>query len=224
MEKWLQEYLEDERNSAFQNDKLILPNRNITRIDWIPDNKYSINLSCNKLSELPTLHPYIGYLHLTNNCLTRLPLLPRRLMYLNVEGNPIQELPDLPKSLRVLRASYCALLELPSFPQRLESLYLGFNHIRVLPELPEGLDTLDIQENEIQELPYLPESLRILRLRGNPVLQNYYGKTVEQNRELVKRRIAKQRCSIFKEELMMVTWHPKRLWSWISQGLDPDDM
>lgn len=224
MESWLKEYLENEQNSAFQNDKLVLPNRNIRKIDWIPDNKYTINLSYNKLEDLPFLHPHIGYLHLVNNHLTRLPLLPRRLMYLNIEGNPIQELPDLPKTLRVLRASFCALSDIPSLPQKLESLILGFNHLRSLPPLPEGLDLLDIQENEIRELPYLPESLRVLRLNGNPGLQKYSGKSIEQIRELVKQRIAKERCWTFKEELMIVTWHPKRLWKWISLGLDPDDM
>lgn len=224
MEKWLQDYLEDERNSAFQNDKLVLPNRCIKQIDWIPDNKYSINLSYNKLVYLPSLHPYIAYLHLTNNMLTRLPLLPKRLMYLNVDGNPIQDLPDLPKGIRILRASYCALTRLPDLQRKLESLYVGFNHLSRLPELPEGLDTLDIQENTISELPYLPESLRVLRIKGNPGLQKYSGKSLEEIRELVKRRIAKERVWTFMEELMMVTWHPKRVTKMLSLGIDMDDM
>ena len=224
MEPWLTEYLESVRDSGFQNDTLTLPNRNIRKIDWIPENKYSINLSFNQLEYLPALHSHIGYLSLKQNALTRLPLLPRKLMYLDVEGNPLLELPDFPKTLRVLRASYCHLTGLPEIPSKMEAIYAGFNDLKQLPELPDTLDTLDIQKNDIYELPYLPENLRILRFEDNPCLKKYEGKSLNQIRELVKRQIAKQRCHRFKEELMMVTWHPRRVEKWLHLGFDMGDL
>jgi Leucine-rich repeat (LRR) protein len=224
MEQWLQEYLESERDSMFQNNILALPNRNITKIDWIPDSKYSINLSFNRLEYLPILHPHIHSLSLSNNRLRVLPLLPRHLTYLNIEGNPLLELPDFPRTLRVLRASFCALKYIPEFPSKMEAIYLGFNHLKELPPLPEGLDFLDIQENDIETLPYLPESLRVFRFEKNPRLQNFVGKSVAEIREVVKQRIAKERCAMFKEELIMVTWHPRRIEKWLNLGVDIEDM
>jgi Leucine-rich repeat (LRR) protein len=224
MEPWLSEYLKSERDSMFQNDTLALPNRRITKIDWIPDTKYTVNLSFNQLEVLPVLHSHILYLSLVNNRLRALPLLPRRLMYLNIEGNPLHELPELPKNLRVLRASYCALTSVPQFPNQMESIYLGFNELREIPDIPEGLDTLDIQENNIARLPYIPDSLRILRIERNPRLQRFVGKSLNEIRCLVKQEIAKERCAFIKEELMMVTWHPNRIENWLSIGYDIDDM
>ena len=206
MESWLREYLESESNSMFQNDTLALPNRRITKIDWIPENKYTINLSFNQLEALPTLHAYIQSLSLVNNRIRNLPLLPRRILYLNVDGNPLSELPDLPKTLRVLRASFCALKNVPSFPKNIESISLGFNHLTEIPELPEGLDSLDIQENQINRLPYLPDSLRVLNIDRNPGLQKYFGKSISQIRELVKQQIAIERCHLFKNELIRLTY------------------
>lgn len=224
MQEWLQEYLESERDSMFQNETLSLPGRSIKEIDWLPENRYKINLSCNLLERLPTLHSYISYLILYNNKLYQLPVLPRRLRYLRVDGNPLTELPDLPQSLRVLQASFCRLLELPKLPANLEILNVSFNHLRELPPLPEGLYELDIRGNEIQELPYLPESLQLIRFGENPQLKSFLGCSLPVLREKIKRRIAKHRCSVFKEELMMKTWHPDRLWAWINAGFDPDDM
>jgi hypothetical protein len=224
MEVWLEEYLESEKYSGFQNNNLNLPNRRIQQIDWIPDNKYSVNLSYNQLSTLPDLHAYIEYLHLSNNKLVFLPLLPKRLVYLSIDGNPLRELPSLPKSLKVLRASFCSLTQLNELPKKLEYVYLGYNHLIKLPELAEGLHTLDIQYNDIYELPYLPDSLQILRLQGNPRLERYIGKKLPEVREMIKQLIASKRCRVYKEELMMVTWHPLRLQKWIDLGLDIDDM
>lgn len=224
METWLQEYLESERDSMFQNDSLNLPNRNITQIDWIPENRYSINLGYNKLRWLPNLHSHIGYLTLTNNQIQSLPLLPKRLMFLNIEGNPITELPDLPRGLNLLRASYCMLTSLPSLPRNLQYLHVAFNNLYRLPELPDGLIMIDIRENKIHELPYLPESLQQLMISGNPSLQKYFGKTLGQIRDAVKQRIAKERCRIFKEELMMVVWHPRRVEKLVMAGIDFEDM
>jgi hypothetical protein len=223
MELWLQEYLESERDSMFQNNTLNLANRKIQKIDWIPENKYSINLCYNNLEYLPDLHPYIEYLSLADNSFQKLPLLPRRLMYLNVDKNPLLELPDLPRTLKALRASFCSLLTLPSLPRHIECVYVGYNHLKELPALPEGIDTLDVEENNLQELPYLPDSLRILNISRNPGLRRFYGKSLQEIRQLVKCEIAKKRCLAIKEELVMAAWHPRRVEAWLNLGYDPDD-
>lgn len=223
MEDWLQEYLQSERDSMFQNNFLNLPNRRIKQIDWIPDNKYSINLSFNNLDSLPTLHAYIESLNISHNSLTNLPLLPRRLQYLNIDSNPLLHLPDLPAKLKVLRASCCSLLSLPDLPKYLECLNVGFNHLMNIPPLPEGLNYLDVQENNLSELPYLPETLEVLRIDGNPGLQRFYGKKLHEIRELVKRELAKKRCRTLKRDLMEAAWHPRRIGAWLEVGFDPDD-
>lgn len=224
MELWLQEYLESERDSMFQNNKLNLPNRNISKIDWIPENRYSINLSYNKLEYLPFLHADIDYLALRQNRLYSLPLLPKRLKYLDVQHNPIVELPDLPKKLLLLNTSYCHLKYLPALPQTLQILYASCNDLMELPELPESLETLEVYENKIRELPYIPDGLRHLYIENNPCHEKYKGKKLSEIRELVKRRIANERCAMFKEELLMVALHPKRVEKWLSLGLGLGDM
>lgn len=224
MQIWLQELLESERDSMFQNETLNLQNRGIDRIDWIPTNRYRIILAHNHLRELPILHPHIKHLDIRGNLLSNLFLLPRNLQSLVISYNPIQCLPSLPKGLLSLQASYCYLTVLPGLPRKLEYLNLSFNHLQKLPDLPEGLQELQMQNNELLDLPWLPPSLRILRFEDNPHLSRYYGKSIEEIRQIICERIAKQRCHAIKEELLQVAWHPTRIDRWLAAGVSPEDM
>lgn len=224
MEPWLVAYLESERDSMFQNNEFVLQNRRIHQIDWIPDNKYFINLSYNQLEVLPPLHAHIHTLHLTKNQLRYLPILPTRLEYLRIDGNPINQLPSLPPKLNVLNVNYCQLTELPTLPRSLEYMYVAYNLLTSLPELPDGLHTLDVEGNDLYELPYLPDSLRVLRISGNRKLLKYSGVPLQKIKFDIQKRIANQKCRQLKEELMMATWHPRRIERWLSLGMDIDEL
>jgi hypothetical protein len=224
MQSWLTELLESERDSMFQNDTLNLTKKQISQLDWIPENRYRILLANNRLDMLPTLHAYITHLDVRNNSLRYLPLLPRRLQWLSVCYNPIETLPDLPRSLMALTASFCRLTELPEIPLKMQILNVSYNHIRVLPPMPEGLDTLIVNNNQIQDFSYLPTSLRVLVFHDNPGLAKYEGLSISQIRSLINARLAKQRSEAMKEELVATAWHPRHVERWLSLGAEVEDL
>jgi hypothetical protein len=127
------------------------------------------------------------------------------------------------------------LTSLPLLPAALQYLDCNTNHIRFLPSLPEGLITLGCEENPLEILPELPLSLSNLTC-GLPIL-NYQQdvahltpKRVQEINQEIRDWMAimaqdsmdrcMKRCSLYKEEIMMAVWHPKRVNPLIEMGID----
>jgi hypothetical protein len=129
------------------------------------------------------------------------------------------------------------LLSLPPLPASLRSLDCVANHIRWLPALPERLCVLYCKENPLETFPDLPRDLGYL-------MCDMYGVSIEledttpegiqqintQMRgwtELLEQQSKERcmaRCKIYKEQIMMVVWHPTRVAPLIERGIDLEDM
>lgn len=172
-----------------------------------------------------------------NATITELPALPDTIEHLYVCDTPITELPDpLPTSLFVLNVSGTALTHLPPLPASLQSLVISHTQIRELPaDLPVQLHTLNITGTPIEHIGDLPPHLRSLiaedctRLRLLPATLpqtlshlNLKGclslrvrrEPMEGIRSYAERWRQWWILQSFREELMVVTWHPRRLMEW----------
>lgn len=104
------------------------------------------------LTEVPPVIPNVFSLDLSGNALTRLPTLPCDIQYLRLARNQLPELPAvLPSELRVLDVSRNRLAALPdTLPNRLVRMDVQDNGLRALPDrLPRELRILNVAQNRI---------------------------------------------------------------------------
>jgi Leucine-rich repeat (LRR) protein len=139
------------------------------------DDIIKLNLSGNKLKELPKWIDKCVNLHIldcSDNQLTSLPNgLPTTLQKLNCSDNQLTLLPEsLPTSLQILNCSDNQLISLPkNLPPSLQMLDCSYNQLILLPEsLPNSLQILYCGNNQLTLLPEsFPSSLQILYCYNN---------------------------------------------------------
>ena len=173
---------------------------------------------------LPWLSPAILYIVCDYNQLTSLPSsLPSKLEYLYCSYNKLTSLPILPKTLKFLSTNSNYLTSLPELPSNLIFLECSNNNLTSLPELPSQLTYLACSNNNLTNLPKIPTTVTNLICEGNPFHKDCpYNSIIETPQEYWERLqgfYSKQRTIIrthtYKEELMMKTWHPRRVTKWI---------
>ena len=119
----------------------------------------------------------------------------------------------------ILDLSRLGLTELPVLPATLTRLYCNNNKLTRLPDLPADLTTLYCHRNKLTRLPTFPATLTYLYCHNNnlPVYPNEgesvhdYEKRLHHAEELQSRHRSVVRCRAIMEDLMMVTWNPKRI-------------
>ena len=148
-------------------------------------------------------------------------------------------IPELPSHLNVLMCGGNHLTEIPPLPDTLQYLDCNTNDIRILPPLPESLLILGCEKNPLETLPELPlqlshitcelpvyhEPLELLHMTPERV-QRINQEIVDWMKMLAQhsRDRCEMRCAIYKEEIMMKVWHPKRVEKLLEMGYDVEDM
>jgi hypothetical protein len=147
--------------------------------------------------------------------LTILPPLPPFLGSIISDCNRLAALPDLPSHLTFLSCSYNELTSLPSLPHELQKLYCYHNPLKSLPELPSTLLGLTCM---------LPHNDKIFI--SNELTPDIVKQLNNENQELMaqSKKRCTARCKIYKEEIMMTVWHPKRVEKLLEMGYDIEDM
>jgi Leucine-rich repeat (LRR) protein len=172
-----------------------------------------------------------------NATITELPILPDTIQHLYICDTPITELPDpLPASLCILNVSGTALTRLPPLPEGLQSLVISHTQIRELPaDLPVHLHTLNVTGTPIERIAALPPHLRSLiaedcmqlRLLPPAMPQTLTHLDTKGCLSLRLRREWMEGIhsyaerwghwwmqQLYREELMVTTWHPRRVLDW----------
>jgi hypothetical protein len=144
-------------------------------------------------------------------------------------------LPPLPSSLDKIRVDFNSLTTLPKLPLSLTHISCDANNLTSLPSLHHGLNKLHCFLNPLETLPELPSTLSSLSCRlphnkqdfkSNEMTPEIVQQLNDENQELMaqskERCVA--RCKIYKEEIMMKVWHPKRMQMLYEMGYDVEDM
>jgi Leucine-rich repeat (LRR) protein len=147
-------------------------------IDRLPYSLEYINISNNRLKQLPNMHlsHSLQTLICNYNSLIRLPLgLPDSIIQIYCNHNKLTELPILPRRLRILFCNNNRITRLSVLPKQLIRLYCGHNQIRNLPCMTEmnQLKILFCNNNLIEELPPMPCCLQEISHQNNPI-RNFF--------------------------------------------------
>lgn len=173
----------------------------------IEDKTYSVDLSYLNLHSLPPMPPEIKHINFSSNNITKIN--------------------NLPDDLESLSSSSTQLNTIKSFPKNLKSLRIYNSNLCFLPTLPDSLEKISIynDENDVNNLnlkiPNVPKSLKTFYSNIMNLQQRHYDESFEEFKkrliEYIEQESKKnsiQRCKAVKEELMAITWHPKRYQSW----------
>ena len=133
--------LEYHKDETIINDKNILILR---RLDPLPKSLKRLDISnYGLIEELSDLPDSLEYINVSNNKIKQIPNLPYFLASLNCSSNHLIELPTLPNSLRSLWCYSNQLRQLPNLPHNLEQLSCAYNNLTNLVNLPLTLTYLD---------------------------------------------------------------------------------
>jgi len=125
------------------------------------------------------------------------------------------------------------LTSLPELPLHLMYLSCSCNQLTSLPSLPHGLEKLYCSQNPLESLSELPSTLSglacILPHNDQIFISNELTPEIVQQlndvwMEPQRRDRCMERCAIYKEEIMMRVWHPKRVEKLLEMGYDIEDM
>lgn len=121
----------------------------------LPETTEEIDVKCNRLTVLPSLHKFrcLKRLDCSSNLLVLLPELPESLEVLLCRDNLLIRLPKLPRSLRRLDCGSNQLTCLPRLNAALTILHCTRNSIEVLPEFNQRLLRVKAYSNNIRRLP-----------------------------------------------------------------------
>ncbi len=154
--------LEEIGRDSENEKKVILSGYGLTKIPIpIPKNVIELDISNNKLTELPVLHDGVAVLDAQNNPIANLPdRLPASLEGLNLSNTNIERIPELPAHLFSLNLDGTRVRSLPPLPAELEFLVVSGTALSELPPLPQQMQLLSIKNTSIQKFPNdLPDKM-----------------------------------------------------------------
>jgi hypothetical protein len=124
----------------------------------------------------------------------------------------------------LLHCHFCSLTSLPTLPTNLTDLNCIINPLETLPELPSTLEMLKAT------LPWVEDLEENVRLGGPKIYYELWPEMVESVNQMIRmaaaathrqsKRRCVARCSLYKEEIMMTVWHPRRVEKLIEMGID----
>ncbi len=235
----IQEWVE--RGKSYET--LFLIYLNISSLPPLPNNLISLNLRGSNITYLNNLPSSLKQLICTETLISSLENLPPSLKKLHIDNTQISLLPELPLSLTELACSGLSLTSLPNLPPNLKYLYISSTQISVLPELPNTLITLECGNSLLHSLPNIPNNLHYIRCSGTNISEfpdfpdslkvlicdecpnlfiqkkkdeapQQFQKRLKIINEILRRDEIILRCKAIKEDLIIKTWHPKRMFDW----------
>lgn len=182
----------------------------------LPDTLENLYVWYVPVAALPPLPALLCLLDVSDSNITSLPELPASLCVLNVSCTNITSLPELPEGLQSLEIRNTRIRELPAtLPPHLHILNAAGTPIERIVSLPPRLYELDVKNcTRLRVLPAnMPASLTWLTVTGCVSLRLRL-----EPREGVRsyaERWRKWWCHWhYREELIAVTWHPRRMLDW----------
>jgi hypothetical protein len=221
----------------------------LTRIESFPKTLLSITIVSSPLTELPLLPPLLNELNIGDTRITRLPALPSTLCNLYIDSTPISELSDLPPNINVVSYAFTTIRTIPRLPTSLDVFNMSYtpnNYLRAadfaictiysmkthalsIDEFPVNIHHIHFTNPAfcILELPPLRTTSvsflydgKFTTIRPLESLQEYESICTKE-REKQKARVI-ERTRLYKEELMVRTWHPSRILIWCGVDFDSD--
>jgi Leucine-rich repeat (LRR) protein len=193
-----------------------------------------LDLSNKNLTILPDLTKFTNLvkLYFHNNQIKELNNLPNTLQELDCSSNSITELNNLPNTLQGLNCSNNQIIKLNNLPNTLQGLNCSNNQIIKLNNLPNTLQVLYCSSNYISDL-IIPNTLQQLSCSNNNLLLFDLHEYKKLNKFIkfykihiilksIFMFIIYRRCAKYKEELISVVYHPKRLFKYFNY--DTDDL
>ena len=189
---------------TFDIDTIGLSNKGLTKLPDLTRFTKLKTLICsyNSLKELNNLPNTLTTLHCHDNQLTKLSNLPNTLTELYCHDNKLTELTNLPNTLATLDCGNNQLIKLNNIPNSICALICYNNLLTELHNLPNRIywfkcDYNQLLFTEIQELRKLDKFIKFFNL--NKLLK------------VIFLYLVKKRCLKYKEELIIKTCHPSRL-------------
>jgi hypothetical protein len=156
-------------------------------------------------------------------------MIPKDVKKLFMSHNILGNLKNIPYGITHLHLGNCFFSYdyIYEFPPKLEFLSLRNADImygdipRILKALPQNLHTLILCNTKFQDewVCFLPRNLKVLNVRGTMITQypfvNHNTKVLYEDTPydtFLKK--TKKRCMTLKEDLMIYTWHPNRMFDW----------
>ncbi|EAX98718.1 protein phosphatase 2C, putative [Trichomonas vaginalis G3] len=142
---------------------LDLSENEIEKIEGLQDTKIlSLNLSGNKIREVPELPPSLTIFRISDNLLTELPTLPQ-LTTLDVSGNRIKKIPDI-ETLVLLYASRNEIEEVPNLKST-EIIDMSHNNIKTVSDISASF--ADFSYNNLEEFEVDDDYLMSIKVAHN---------------------------------------------------------
>jgi Leucine-rich repeat (LRR) protein len=133
-------------------------------------NLVELNLSYNKLTNIPLIPPNLKKLNIERNELEKIEnLLESQLEYLNISGNDIQTLEGLPPTLKKLEIdkNSITILDISNL-FKLEYLNANSNDIVTINNnFPETLIHIELNHNQLESIPDINSNIVTLELSNN---------------------------------------------------------
>lgn len=144
----------------------------IESIDGFPDMLEKMDISENRLTELPYLDKcsFLHYLDCSSNRLVQLDNIPENIVELVCCCNQLSDIGTLPSAIEKIDCSDNHLEYLPELPEGLEYIDCSNNSIECLPTLPESLQNMDCSKNKLESLPDSVKRLNTIDFSHNPKL------------------------------------------------------
>jgi len=141
----------------------------IWKIENLPPNILTLNVSHNQITKIRNLPPNISNLSIFSNYIGKLENLPQGITKLNISYNKIGELKNLPPNISILDISHNKINKLENLPPNISILDISYNKIVKLENLTQSISTLDINCNQISILENLPQSISRLDISCNQI-------------------------------------------------------
>lgn len=200
----------------------------IEELTSFPPNLKELYIGHNYIKRIENLPDSLEVLHIPGSySITKLPPLPSNLKKLVLNfSHHVEELPDLPKNLEELVVQDVPLKVLPHLPKTLTKLNIWSTGVTELSYLPDTLEALNIMNTKISFIPNRPKNIKSLlcydcsslqvQISNKDSIQSYFKKWIPIWEEEQKKK-AIAACKSVKEDLMIATWHPKRVDWWMDE-------
>jgi hypothetical protein len=204
----------------------------ISTIPSLPASLYELDVGGTTLSALPPLPIGLIHLYIDSTLITELPELPQSLTMLSCTHTNIRQLPRLPEELNVLNIAHTRINYLKADDFANTQIYQMYTHARTCDRFPDSVKFINFTDPNFQILdsPLLSKSIVTFAYEGtivciNPakgadIAQYTRIKQIERTNQITR---IEARTRLYKEELMIRTWHTSRVEDWCGVRFDTID-
>ena len=205
-------------------------NTPINTLPELPLLLYELDVGNTQLSVIPPLPAGTKHLYVDSTRVTELPELPPNLTMLSCAHTNIRRLPRLPEKLNILNLSYTLINYLRADDFANTSVYQMQTHAYTCDRFPKFVKYMHFSHPDFQilDLPPLYDTTITFNYEDEPTSidpVHDIGKYTLLKHKERKKQIARvtARVRLYKEELMINTWHPRRVETWCGVRFDTID-